>query len=94
MNTKDVTPCCAYTTTSAPAVPVLLVNQAAKQCGIDLSVNSLAFEFVLTVAKRLNTLPESDRAPAIQAVVNALEEGGPNTGQRIIDALYPQVGAA
>ena len=29
MNTKDVTPCCAYTTTSAPAVPVLLLNTDA-----------------------------------------------------------------
>ena len=29
MNTKDVTPCCAYTTTNAPAVPVLLLNTDA-----------------------------------------------------------------
>lgn len=29
MNTKDVTPCCAYNTTSAPAVPVLLLNTDA-----------------------------------------------------------------
>lgn len=29
MNTKDVTPFCAYNTSNAPAVPVLLLNQDA-----------------------------------------------------------------
>ncbi len=29
MNTKDITPFCAYNTSNAPAVPVLLLNQDA-----------------------------------------------------------------
>lgn len=66
------------------------IQQAAHHCGIDPAVQPVAIQFVQAVANRLEALHEASRAPALRAVINAMEEGGPGAAQRIVDALFPE----
>lgn len=71
------------------------IEKAAHQCGVDLSkIDPLTVEFTKAVANRLAAMPKADREGALKKVVEAMRENGPNTPQRVIDALFAKSGAA
>lgn len=70
------------------------IEQAAKQCGIDLKPSPLVTEFVQAVERHVRHLPEPQRSDKLLAVADALREESPNMKERVADVLFPQGGAA
>lgn len=74
---------------------LLSIEKAAQQCGVDLSkLDPLTVEFTQALATQLAAIPKAEREVALRKVIEAMRDYGPDTPQRVINALFTKGGAA